>query len=288
MVDNKKLGWNFFLLTGAHNANPKQLNFEHGFRPIYYFSRAVGLWPFSFRQNSNGTIQNAYINRLDGVWFLMSLSIQLWAIFRYYTYLVDLEDEHTNCKSVFTFSILYALFRMKSLLIGAVGIVLDLHNRHKLANILKKFIIFDSKVGSNSGCSQCYLRMFYSNLFTYLFIQMAKLKIEFNFKRDHRCALLNLITPTISAVALTMIAIATFDVYLSKSVITLLVLNYIDLRSLIWIPIVISFSSFERGLCQRFDVLNSLLRFMHITFQYILIDMTSEFLFRFSVVEIDL
>lgn len=126
------------------NAQSKQLNFEHGFRPIYHFSWAVGLWPFSIRHNSRGTIQNARISRLDGVWFLISMCFHLSAIFYCYKNMVDLEDSN---KTILTFSILYNLFQIKSLLIGAVGIILDMVNRHRLVNILGKFITFDNEVG---------------------------------------------------------------------------------------------------------------------------------------------
>lgn len=129
--------------AGAHNAQLKQLNYEHGFCPVYNFSRAVGLWPFSIRHNSKGEIQSARISRVDGVWFLISICFHLHAIFYFYLNMVDLKDSN---KSILTFSILFDLFKMKSLLIGAVGIILDMLNRNKLASILGKFIIFDNEV----------------------------------------------------------------------------------------------------------------------------------------------
>lgn len=130
-------------LVDVHNAQSKQLNFEYGFRPIYHFSRAVGLWPFSIRHNSNGEIQSARISRLDGTWFSISMCFHLFAIFYSYLNMVDLEDSN---KTIFTFSILYNLFQIKSLLIGAVGIIWDMFNRHRLVNILGKLITFDNEV----------------------------------------------------------------------------------------------------------------------------------------------
>lgn len=90
---------------------------------------------------------------------------------------------------------------------------------------------------------------------------MAKLRIHFNYKSDYRRAFINSITPTILAIALLAISNATFDIYSNKSFDILVVYHFIVIRSLIWIPIVISFSTFVRGLCKRFAMLNSLLRF---------------------------
>lgn len=132
------------LVVDMKKTQLQQLNFEHGFRPIYYFSRAVGLWPFSICHNSNGAIQSARISRLDGVWFFVSMCFHLLAMCYYYVNMVDLEDSN---KTILTFSILYSLFQTKSLLIGAVGIVLDMLNRRRLVNLLEKFMIFDSEVG---------------------------------------------------------------------------------------------------------------------------------------------
>lgn len=125
----------------------QQLNFEHGFRPIYHFSRAVGLWPFSICRNSNGTIQSAHISRLNGAWFSISIGFHLLAMCYSYKNMVDLEDSN---KTILTFLILYSLFQTKSFLVGAVGIIMDMHNRNKLANLLGSFIIFDSEVGQPS------------------------------------------------------------------------------------------------------------------------------------------
>lgn len=130
-------------VVDINKAQLQRLNFEHGFRPIYYFSRAVGLWPFSICHDSNGAIQFARISRLDGAWFLVSMCFHLLAMFYFYMSMVDLED--TN-KTIITFSILYTLFQMKSLSIGAVGIIFDILNRQRLTHLLQSFIIFDGEV----------------------------------------------------------------------------------------------------------------------------------------------
>lgn len=137
--------------TIAHNSNAqlKQLNFEDSFRPLYYFSRFIGLWPFSFRHNTNGIIENARIGRLDGAWFLISLCCHLLAAYFWYIYIhiIYLEDADADADvTIYIFSMLYMLLRMKYILIGAAGIILDMVHRHRLADILRKFIIFDNEV----------------------------------------------------------------------------------------------------------------------------------------------
>lgn len=138
-------------IADTSNAQLKQLNFEDSFRPLYYFSRFTGLWPFSLRHNTNGIIENARIGRLDGAWFLISLSCHLLATYFWYIHIytkyLEYADANTSADvTIFTFSMLYVLLRMKYLSIGVAGIILDLVNRHRLADILRKFIIFDNEV----------------------------------------------------------------------------------------------------------------------------------------------
>lgn len=59
-------------------SEPKE--FQHGFQPIYYFSRAIGLWPFSITYSSNGTIK-ARVHLLDSLWFIVSICLYLTALY---------------------------------------------------------------------------------------------------------------------------------------------------------------------------------------------------------------
>lgn len=133
--------------ANAKKGKQKIYNFEYGFRPIYYFSRLVGLLPFSIAHHSNGSITNAHISRLDGVWFSISMCFHLLAIFLSFLNTEDLNS--ISSVTTITFWILYILYRGNSLLIGTVGIIMDMLNRHKLADILRKFIIFDHDVSVN-------------------------------------------------------------------------------------------------------------------------------------------
>lgn len=135
------------VLSQSKNTKQKIQNFEYGFRPIYCFSRFFGQWPFSIVHHENGTIQKARISRLDGVWFWISVCLQLTAIFCSYLESDDVSDRHAT---TFTFCVIYFLYRLKSLIIGIFGIILDMLNRHKLANILGQFIIHDNEVSKQN------------------------------------------------------------------------------------------------------------------------------------------
>lgn len=115
--------------------------FQHGFQPIYYFSRLIGLWPFTMIYISNGLIKETRINLFDSVWFLISISFYLTALF----YACRKFDSDSS-KIFDIWSLVYCIGQILALLFGAVGIALDMFNRNKLINILNKFIIFDNEV----------------------------------------------------------------------------------------------------------------------------------------------
>lgn len=114
-------------------------NLRHGFQPIYYFSRSIGLWPFTITYNSNGSVKEARVHLFDSFWFLISISLYLTAIF-YINKRIEAKDESTY---LFVNSISNILLHS----VGAIGIVLDMYNRKSLVNILEKFSIFDREVG---------------------------------------------------------------------------------------------------------------------------------------------
>lgn len=135
------------ILENKLKNRPQRL--QHGFRPVYYFSRFVGLWPFTIANDSNGSIKAAHVNLFDRLWFL--LSICLYSVALYYTYADMREINHSSVDSYFMDVINY-ITQIPILLFEASNIVLDMLNRKILVNILNKFIIFDSKV-SLDNCS---------------------------------------------------------------------------------------------------------------------------------------
>lgn len=122
-------------------ASPKDV--QHGFQPIYYFSRCAGLWPFTISYNSNGSIAGARIHIFDILWLLTSICLYFTALF--YTY-EDIEASQAFEQTQFFATLIFFLNEIPPLLFGTIWIVLDMFNRNRLVDILKKFTLFDKKV----------------------------------------------------------------------------------------------------------------------------------------------
>lgn len=139
----------FKMLSVVNSKKVKSNKIEHGFESIYYFSRAIGVWPFTIVYNSNGLIQSTGVCVVDGFWIVISMCLYFTAIF--FTY-QDLKDaNHSNVDSI-AFSLHY-LIQMMTLLFGAIcGILLNFINRNKIMNILEEFITFDNQVRK---CLKC-------------------------------------------------------------------------------------------------------------------------------------
>lgn len=128
-------------LKNLLKAPPK--NDQHGFQSIYYFSRCVGLWPFTITYNSNGSIKEARICLFDWLWFWISNCLNLAALFCSY----ERQSYEQSSYEDYFWYLIYNSSEMPTLLYLTASITLDMFNRNKLVNILKKFIIFDRKVG---------------------------------------------------------------------------------------------------------------------------------------------
>lgn len=121
---------------------PVKLNFEYCLRPIYFISRASGLLPFSIARDSNGTICAPRINTFDFLFFIVSISWYLFltfASFRDIQFWPSLNKSHVLTVSNYSLLIMGLIF-------GALTITMDISNRTRLVDILKKFIIFDQNV----------------------------------------------------------------------------------------------------------------------------------------------
>lgn len=140
-------------LTDARN----ELNFQYSFRPIYYYSRVVGLWPFTIVHDSNGSIEKTRVRFVDALYLFISICSYLMAIFFTFTKLKP------NAASYVHF--IFFIFQTTSLLLGVCAVVLDMFNRNKLANILKMLTAFDNEV----GCFFYFIFALISNSFAPLF-----------------------------------------------------------------------------------------------------------------------
>lgn len=116
-------------------------DFVYCFRPIYIVSRVFGLLPFSLTFHSNGEVQKPNVSKLDIVWFGISLSFLLNAIS------MSIAIQKSSGKKGSLISILGDMWMLFAGLInGVLTIVLDMYNRHKFVDIIKKINTFDREV----------------------------------------------------------------------------------------------------------------------------------------------
>lgn len=115
-------------------------NFALSFRPIYYCSRVFGLMPFTIIYDSNDNVQKPKVGLLDSLWFLISICSYL--IMAYIS--CQRSAIYQNIPYVFSFGV-FMIF-LSSQIFGALIIVMDMCNRFRLVDILKKIVIFDKEV----------------------------------------------------------------------------------------------------------------------------------------------
>lgn len=120
----------------------EKLNFTYSFLPVYYFSRALGLLPYSFVCDSGGELQAPQVGLFDGIWFLLSMCIYVLAAFTNYQ-MIKLPKEMVISSALYFGH--YALL-IQGLLICAISIAMDMFNRNKFVSVIKTFIEFDKEV----------------------------------------------------------------------------------------------------------------------------------------------
>lgn len=146
----------------ANIVDSKKLSFAHSFKPIYCFSRIFGFMPFSIVHDRNGKIQTARVTVLDFLWFLISNGIYLMSAFHHVIFnqqspIVDTSIVLVNCTRSLT------LIRK---LFDCLCIAMDMCNRFKIVEILKKINTFDDKVRDRDhvfAYSVIFLRFFISH-----------------------------------------------------------------------------------------------------------------------------
>lgn len=117
-------------------------DFSYGLRPIYYFSRAVGLLPFSFIRNSHGEIQEARVTLTDCLWFVISICLYLFMAYICYEGVELPRDPNQSFILIIGDSVLIIL----GLAYSAVAVAVDMFNRSKIVSVLKNLTEFDREV----------------------------------------------------------------------------------------------------------------------------------------------
>lgn len=119
-----------------------KIDFAHSISPLYYFSRAIGFLPYSIVFNSNNEIIKCRVSVLDLLWFVISIVFYLcFAIFYYAA------SEYLKIGR--EVSILYVgdtILIVFGLIYGAIVIIIDMINRNRIVDILKRIYIFDKEV----------------------------------------------------------------------------------------------------------------------------------------------
>lgn len=128
----------------------KEPNFVYSFRPVYYFSRMLGLMPFSIICNSKNEAQKPKVRAFDSLWFVVSICLYcLMAFVSYET------RKHSRNSANISSNVLIlgdSFHLITGLLFGALLIAMDMCNRNKLVAILRKFTVFDREVINSVAC----------------------------------------------------------------------------------------------------------------------------------------
>lgn len=120
----------------------RKLSFEYAIRPVYYFSRLTGQWPFSVIHDPNGTLQRARVGFFDILWPILMMCLNLILSLDSYDQLKGEQEKNViRIRSAVEY-----LLDMCSFLFVAIGIVLGVINCNKIVDILRKFKAFDNEV----------------------------------------------------------------------------------------------------------------------------------------------
>lgn len=121
----------------------KHKDFLDSFRPIYYFSRSFGLMPFSIGRSSSGNILGPRVHKFDAVWFVATILIYALATVVSFKYVKFKQESNTQLNML----VISNNWHLTSGLLFCVVIIgMDLYNRDKLVDLIKRFTVFDKQV----------------------------------------------------------------------------------------------------------------------------------------------
>ena len=127
--------------------NPsKKYNLIYGLLPVYFFSRAIGLLPFSIVCNSTGKVQCARVRAFDFIWFVFSIGLYISMALFIYQAMVIPKDPNESVILIIGDNLLL----ISGLASAVIFILIDMFNRNRLVGILKNLTVFDDEVGENA------------------------------------------------------------------------------------------------------------------------------------------
>lgn len=119
----------------------KNIDFCYNVRPIQFYSRIFGLIPFSIVRGANGEILEPRVKLFDFLWFIVAICFYLWLSVAHVRAL-ETQQNPTHTILLLGDFILIA----SGIAFGAVVVVMDMFNRFRIVDILRKFTIFDKRV----------------------------------------------------------------------------------------------------------------------------------------------
>lgn len=119
-----------------------EINFALSLRPVYRFSRAFGLMPFTIILDEKLNFKEVRVRPLDVAWFIISIILCLVMAIVYYQTTELPTDQNVSSILVIgdAMLIIIGLFYTSSI------IIMDMLNRFKIIGILKMLNNFDNKV----------------------------------------------------------------------------------------------------------------------------------------------
>lgn len=138
------------------NAQFRNINFEYSIRPIYYFARAFGLLPFSVIRNSNGEIQKPHVGVINLLLFVISIC---WYLILAYSCYLNVTFLLYNPKTSFILVFGDYLLLIVGLISTTLFIVMDMVNRTRLVDVLKRLTVFDQKVCKGAKVYEIYIHI---------------------------------------------------------------------------------------------------------------------------------
>lgn len=250
----------------------KPTNFAHVFRPIYYFARLCGQMPFSIVHGTHGGIREIRIRTIDALWFFISICIYSTLTCCVCVYLVRAFSNYRIDPSLYVLASGVNLLRLINFLCGILILIMDMCNRHKLVNILKKFTTFDREASYKShkiknknynvtfDFKLIWLEM--QNL-SPRWIQVASKRIYFNYQKDTQYAWLYCIATILTLLLLNVTTYSVMKFYRPNPLYTIGIALFSSInttKTLFTTIPVIAFTFLLRSLHQRFVVLNSFLK----------------------------
>lgn len=143
---------------GPHEMPSKlnEINFARSLRPIYQFSRAFGLMPYTITCDENINFKGVRVRPFDILWCIISISLCITMAVVYYQNIELTNDPNVSI----VLQIGDAMLLGVVLIYACTIIILDMINRFKLIKILKSLNCFDNTVRMN-----CFylLNIFYCN-----------------------------------------------------------------------------------------------------------------------------